>query len=110
MFVSLYHKLKKVLEQLIKGHENGRIAGIFFYPLLFVLRVLIQIIVTPHFLMLGPFKTFITFARKDERGSWIDSYNDFIISNRITAWGIISLILIAVVAVVVFVYMPIFYI
>lgn len=88
----------------------GRVSPVLYVLEYFFLRVVIQMIVTPHFMLLGPFKTFTAFARTDEHGSWIDSYNDFIVSNRITVSGILSLILIGIVAVIVFIYLPVFYI
>jgi hypothetical protein len=110
MFVRPYRYLKAHLDRLRQLYSRGEITSASYYARLLVLRTLMQLIVFPHFLLLGPFKTFTTFARKDDRGSWLDSYNEFVISNRITLTGVISLILIAVVAVLVFIYLPIFYI
>lgn len=110
MLVRTYRRLRNLLERLREAFGRHEVSALHYYLEYFGLRVLIQLIVTPHFLLLGPFKTFTTFARKDEQGSWIDSYNEFIVSNRISATGILALILIAVTAIVVFIYLPIIYI
>jgi hypothetical protein len=110
MFVKAYRYFKSKLDTLKLNYAAGTVSkGMYVLKILF-LRIVIQLIVLPHFLLLGPFKTFVTFARKDETGSWIDSYNDFVISNRISIRGIVALILIGVVAVLVFIYLPILYI
>lgn len=109
MLVRAYRFFKRKLDRLKQRRLQGTISTPAFYLKLFFLRILLQLIVFPHFMLLGPFKTFTTFARKNDTGDWIDSYNDFIISNRITTTGVISLVLIAIVAILVFVYLPIFY-
>ena len=110
MFVRPYRYFKRHLDRLRESYSRGEITGASYYARALVLRSLVQLIVFPHFLLLGPFRTFTTFARKDDRGSWIDSYNDFVISNRITLTGLVSLVLIAIIAILVFIYLPIFYI
>ncbi|MDP2587644.1 MAG: hypothetical protein Q8P33_02630 [bacterium] len=110
MLKKIYQKLTTRLDRLKERHEAHKISAAHFYVSLVGLRVLIQLLILPHFLLLGPFKTFTEFARKDEQGSWIDSYNDFIVANRISVTGIIALVLIAIVAITVFIYLPIIYI
>jgi hypothetical protein len=110
MFVKAYRYFKSKLDLLKYDYAAGKVRKSRYLVQIFFLRVIIQLIVLPHFLLLGPFKTFVTFARKDETGSWIDSYNDFVISNHISIRGIVALIMIAVVAVLVFIYLPILYI
>ncbi len=110
MLVRAYRRLRSRLDHLKTERMLGRVSPLWYVLQLVVLRILMQLAVTPHFMLLGPFKTFTTFARTDEHGSWIDSYNDFIVSNRITLSGIISLVLIAIFAIIVFIYLPVFYI
>ncbi|MFH0830738.1 MAG: hypothetical protein V1895_01630 [Parcubacteria group bacterium] len=110
MLVKTYRRLRNRLEQLREAYARRDVSAPHYYSELMGLRILIQLIVMPHFLLLGPFRTFTTFARKDEQGSWIDSYNDFIVSNRISITGILTLALIALVAIIVFIYLPIVYI
>ncbi len=110
MLVKAYHKLKTRLDRVKERKLSGQINPVSYYFQFALLRVAVQIIVIPHFFLLGPFKTFTTFARKDDQGSWIDSYNEFIITDKITVKGIIALILIALTAIFIFIYLPIFYI
>jgi hypothetical protein len=110
MFVKAYRYFKSKLDRLKYDYAAGKVSKSRYVLKVSFLRIIIQLIVLPHFLLLGPFKTFVTFARKDETGSWIDSYNDFVISNRISIRGILALIMIAVVAILVFIYLPILYI
>src|SRR3990172_10796584 len=108
MLVRAYRRLRSRLDKLRTNHLLGRVSLASYLLQYWLLRIVIQIIVTPHFMLLGPFKTFTTFARTDERGSWIDSYNDFIFSNLITISGIVSLVLIGITAILVFIYLPVF--
>lgn len=108
--VRAYRRLKAKLDSLKATHARGALKGVGYAVQIVGLRLLIQLMILPYFLLLGPFQTFTQFARTDEHGSWIDSYNDFIVSNRITVGGIISIVLIAVVAVLTFIYLPIFYV
>lgn len=110
MLVRQYRRLRNRLEKLREAFIRRDVSAPHYYSEYIGLRILIQLIVTPHFLLLGPFRTFTTFARKDEQGSWIDSYNDFIVSNRITVTGILALVLIGLVTIFVFIYLPIVYI
>ncbi|MFO0704871.1 MAG: hypothetical protein U0517_02770 [Candidatus Andersenbacteria bacterium] len=110
MLVKIYRVLKARLDRLRERHAAHTISNPRYYLSYSGYRVLIQLIISPHFLLLGPFKTFTAFARKDEHGSWIDSYNDFVVSNRVTVTGIIALALIGIVTILVFVYLPIIYI
>lgn len=110
MLVKLYQKLKEKIERLKERKKRGRVGSARYFLELIILRVIIQLIVFPHFLFLGPFKTFTAFARKDDRGSWIDSYDDFIVANKINLKGILAIILIALTAIFIFIYLPIFYI
>jgi len=110
MLAKMYRALRGRLERLRDAYATHQIGALQYYSAYIGLRILIQLILTPHFLLLGPFKTFVSFARKDDTGSWIDSYNSFIVSNRITMAGIVALVLIAVVTIIVFIYLPIIYI
>jgi hypothetical protein len=108
--VRTYRKLKIRLDSAKADHARGQWSGIGYVLTAVGLRIAIQLMVLPYFLLLGPFQTFTQFARTDESGSWIDSYNDFIVSNRITIGGIVSIVLIAVIAILTFIYLPIFYV
>ncbi len=110
MLVKLYQKLRGKIERLKERKERGRVNVARYALELIALRILIQSIVLPHFLLLGPFKTFTSFARKDDRGSWIDSYDDFIVSNKVNIKGVVAIILIGLAAIFIFIYLPIFYI
>lgn len=110
MLARMYRALRTRLERLRDRRAAGQISGLHYYSSYIGIRVLIQLIITPHFMLLGPFKTFTSFARKDEQGSWVDSYNDFIVSNRISVAGIVALVLIGILTIVIFIYLPIIYI
>ena len=109
MLVKLYKKLKMKLDHVRSAQKKGKKNALIAIFQRFVLRILIQIIVFPHFMLLGPFKTFTHFARTDEQGTWIDSYNEFVVSNRITIGGLASIVLIGIVAVLTFIYLPVLY-
>lgn len=90
--------------------DAGQSSTIAFWIRRAAFRVVIQAIVFPRWLLMGPFRTFTQFARKDEGGIWIDSYDEFIVTNRVTLNGIVLLVLIGLLAVLVFIYLPILYI
>ena len=110
MLVKIYRNLKAAAERDRLRREAGEIGPVHYWLMRISRRFLIQIIIFPHWILLGPFKTFTQFARKDEGGAWIDSYDQFVISNRVTLQGVFAVLLIAVLAVVVFIYLPIIYI
>ena|SRR3990167_1351012 len=110
MLVKLFRKLKGHMDRDRDRRQKGQLDFLTFLVKRAIWRLLIQIIIFPHWLFLGPFKTFTEFARKDEGGMWIDSYNEFVITNRITLDGILAIFLIALVAILVFIYLPILYI
>jgi|GEM_PF-6506515 len=110
MLARMYRSLRNKLERVREARATGQIGGLRYYSSVIGLRILIQLIITPHFMLLGPFKTFTSFARKDEQGTWIDSYDDFIVSNRVSIAGVVSLVLIGILTVLAFIYLPIIYI
>jgi len=110
MFIRAYKAVRDRFDALKEARAQGRVSELFYLVRYVFFRTVMELLVLPHFLLLGPFKTFTTFARKDNQGSWIDSYNDFIIQNKISVTGVIALILIALIAILVFVYLPIIYI
>lgn len=110
MLVSLYRKLKSAMDRDRMLHDSGKTSTLAFLIRRAGLRAAVQVIIFPRWLLLGPFRTFMQFARKDEVGAWIDSYDQFIVTNRVTFTGVIMLLLIALLAVLVFIYLPIVYI
>jgi len=110
MLIRLYRKLKSAMDRDRMLRDTGRSSTLAFWIRRAAFRLVIQIIVFPRWLLLGPFRTFTQFARRDEGGAWIDSYDEFIVSNRVTLRGVVLLMLVALLAVVVFIYLPVIYI
>lgn len=110
MLVKIYRNLKAATERDRLRREAGQLGAVRYWVRRVWLRFVTQLIIFPHWLLLGPFKTFTEFARKDEGGAWIDSYDQFVVSNRVTFGGVIAVLLIAALAVVIFIYLPIIYI